>query len=159
MRKFYVFTILLCISLSGLKAQEAISASGGSTSGTGGSASYSAGQLVYTANTGTNGSVAQGVQQPYEISVVSRIEEFKGISLQCFAYPNPAKDFLTLKVECYEIKDLFYQLFDIKGKLLEIKRIEGFETSISMQSLVPSTYFLKVIQADKEVKTFKIVKN
>jgi len=124
--------------------------------------SYTVGQVVYTTNTGTNGSVAQGVQQPFEISVVTGIEEAKGITLQCSAYPNPTTDFLTLKVDAstsLSIQSMEYQLFDINGKLLENKKVEDDETSIVMSNLVPATYFLKIIQNNKEIKTFKIIKN
>jgi hypothetical protein len=68
---FLILLSTLTFSLSTIHAQEAIPAGGGNASGSGGSASYSVGQVVYTTNTGTNGSAAQGVQQPYEISVVS----------------------------------------------------------------------------------------
>jgi len=151
--------LLLGLGLTGLQAQEAIPASGGNASGSGGALSYSVGQLVYTTNTGTSGSVAQGVQQPYEISEVTGIEEVKGITLQCSAYPNPATDYVKLKVENYETKNLTYWLYDINGKLLESKKIDGSETFINMEILVPATYFLKVIDNNKEVKTFKIIKN
>ena len=89
---------LLAIGLTGLKAQQATTTSGGNASGSGGSASYSVGQVVYTTNTGAGGSVSQGVQQPYEISIVSGIEE-QGITLTCTAYPNPTTDYLTLKID------------------------------------------------------------
>ena len=72
--------LLLGLGLTGLQAQESVNATGGNASGSGGSASYSVGQVVYTNNTGTSGSVAQGVQQPFEISVVTGIEEAKGIN-------------------------------------------------------------------------------
>ncbi|MDA3912025.1 MAG: T9SS type A sorting domain-containing protein [Bacteroidales bacterium] len=150
--------LLLGLGLTGLQAQEAISASGGNASGSGGTASYSVGQIVYTTNTGTNGSVAQGVQQPFEISVVTGLEEAKGINLSVSAYPNPTTDFLNLKVENYDNANLSYQLFDISGKLLETKNITGNQTSIVMSNLVPATYFVKVILGNKEVKTFKIIK-
>ena len=71
--------LLLGLGLTGLKAQEAIPATGGMASGSGGSVSYSLGQLVYTTNTGTNGSVALGIQQPFEIFVVTSIEQAKGM--------------------------------------------------------------------------------
>jgi hypothetical protein len=152
---------LFGLGLTGLHAQEAIPASGGNASGSGGSASYSIGQMVFTTNTGTNGSVAQGVQQPFEISVVTSIDEAKDITLQCTAYPNPATDLLTLKIDAsikLSIQLISYQLFDVSGKLLESKKVEGSETRIAMSSLVPATYFLKVIQNNKEIKTFKIIK-
>ncbi len=51
--------LLLGLGLTGLHAQESVNATGGNASGSGGSASYSVGQVVYTTNTGTNGSVTQ----------------------------------------------------------------------------------------------------
>jgi len=151
--------LLLGLGLSVLHAQETISATGGNALGSSGSVSYSIGQVVYTTNTGSNGSVAQGVQQPYEISVVIGLEKAKGINLTCTAYPNPTTDFLTLKVESYDKENLSYQLFDINGKLLASKILLENEATISMTNLVPATYFLKVNQGVKEVKTFKITKN
>lgn len=151
--------LLLSLRLIGLHAQEAIPASGGNASGNGGSVSYSVGQMVYTTYTGTNGSIAEGVQQPYEISVVSGIEQTKNINLTCKVYPNPTSDFLILKVENYDNGNLSYQLFNISGKLLESKMLTGNEITISMENLVPATYFLKIINNQIEVKTFKIIKN
>lgn len=151
--------LLLGLGLTGLQAQEATLTTGGEASGSGGTVSYSVGQVVYFTNTGTTGSVAQGVQQPYEISVVTGIPEAKDISLSVSAYPNPTSDYLNLKVENYDNKNLSYQLFDINGKLLESKKIESNKTSIVMSNFVPATYFLKVTEGNKEVKTFKIIKN
>jgi hypothetical protein len=158
----YLTLLFLGIGLSGLRAQQAIPASGSDATGSGGSASYSVGQMVYTTNTGTNGSVAQGVQQPYEISVVTGINETKGITLQCSAFPNPTNDLLSLKIDVSATsgsQPINYQLYDNNGKLLVKNILENNETTISMKSFVPSTYFLKVIQGNKEVKTFKIIKN
>jgi hypothetical protein len=153
--------LLLCIVQTGLQAQTAVPASGYNASGSGGTVSYSVGQVVYSTTANANGSVAQGVQQPYEISVITGHEEAKGINLKISSYPNPTTDYLTLIVNVsssMNIQSLSYQLFDINGKLLETKKLEGNETSIVMSKLVPATYFLKVIQENKEVKTFKIIK-
>lgn len=151
--------LLLGLGLTGLQAQESVNATGGNASGSGGTVSYSVGQVVYTTNTGTNGSVEQGVQQPYEISVLTAIEQAKGINLSVSAYPNPTTDFLTLRIDEFEISNLSYQLYDMNGKLLQSKKITGNQTSIAMGNLVPANYFVKVIQGNKEVKTFKIIKN
>ncbi|MFA7401873.1 MAG: T9SS type A sorting domain-containing protein [Bacteroidales bacterium] len=150
--------LLLGLGLTGLQAQENINAGGGNASGSGGTVSYSIGQVVYTTNTGTNGSVAEGVQQPYEISVVIGIEEAEGINLSVTAYPNPTIDYLTLEVKDFELSTLHFQLFDMNGKLLQNKKLTDTETQIDMSSYVSATYFFKVIQDEKEVKTFKIVK-
>ncbi|MEI6817880.1 MAG: T9SS type A sorting domain-containing protein [Bacteroidota bacterium] len=151
--------LLLVLGLTELKAQVSLNASGGNAMGSGGSVSYSIGQTMYTTNTGTNGSVAQGVQQPFEISVVNGIEEAIGINLVCSAYPNPTKDNLTLKIEG-ELKMQYIALIcDLNGKLLGNNKIESNETNIAMNNFSAGTYFLKVMQNNKEIKTFKIIKN
>ncbi len=151
--------LLLGLGLTGLQAQTSVNATGTNASGSGGSASYSVGQLAYTTNTGTNGSVSEGVQQPFEISVVTGIEEAKGINLSVTAYPNPTTDYLTLSIADFDASKLSYQLYDMNGKLLQNEKITGNQTNIVMSNLVPATYFVKVIQGNKEFKTFKIIKN
>jgi hypothetical protein len=143
----------------GLQAQQVVTTSGGNASGSGGSASYSVGQVVYTTNGNSNGRVAQGVQQPYEIFIVTGIEEAKGISLEIMVYPNPATDFIKLKIENYDVQNLRYQLYDINARLLQDNKIVGNETDIVMSNYVSATYFLKVTDNNKVVKTFKIIKN
>ena len=82
----------------------------------------------------------------------------KNINLIVSAYPNPTTDFLTLKVENFSFDALSYQLYDSKGSLLENNKLKETETSIIMSKFVPNTYFLKVTQEKKEIKTFKIIK-
>ena len=151
--------LLLGLGLTGLQAQTSINATGGDATGGGGSATYSVGQVAYQTHTGTSGTVSEGVQQPFEISVVTGLEEAKGINLSVSAYPNPTTDYLTLSIAEFEISNLSYQLYDMSGKLLQNEKITGNQTSIVMSNLVPATYFVKVIQGSKEVKTFKIIKN
>jgi len=150
--------LLLGLGLTGLQAQESVNATGSDASGSGGSVSYSVGQAAYQTHTATNGSVVQGVQQPYEISVVTGIEEAKGINLSVTVYPNPTTNYLQLRVESEKLKDLSYQLYDKNGKLLQNEKISGNQTSIDMSNLISATYFVKVNQGNKEVKIFKIIK-
>jgi hypothetical protein len=152
-------SLLLVLVLTGLQAQESVNATGGSASGSGGTVSYTVGQVTYQTQTGTGGSAAQGVQQPYEISAVTAIEEAKGINLSVTAYPNPTTDYLTLSIVEFDISNLSYQMYDMNGKLLQNQKITGNQTSIVMSNLVPATYFVKVKQGIKEVKMFKIIKN
>ena len=161
MKKFNVAIVILCLSGFGstLQAQNAIPASGGNASGSGGTASYTTGQVVYTSHTGTNGSAAQGVQQPYEISVITAIEEAKDISLEIMIYPNPATDFIKLKIKNYEVQNLSYQLYDINGRLLQDNKIIAEETNIVMSNYLSATYYLKVTDNIKLIKTFKIIKH
>ena len=152
--------LFLGLGLTGLQAQTSVNATGGNASGSGGSASYSVGQLANTTNTGTNGPVSEGVQQPFEISVVTGIEEAKDIFLNVSAYPNPTTDYLELKVENLQLSELSYKLYDISGKVYQNKEIGNSITKIEMQNLPQGIYFIKVIDTkNKEFKTFKIIKN
>ena len=150
--------VLLATGLTGLQAQQAIPASGGNATGTGGTASYTVGQVVYTTVTGGGGSVAQGVQQTYEITVISGIESAKDISLSLVVYPNPAIDFLTLKIAGEVQLPLTASLYDLYGKLISTRKIESDETRIEMSNLAPATYFLKILGSVGAIKTFKIIK-
>lgn len=129
--------------------------------GTGGTVSYSIGQIVYTTNTGINGSVAQGVQQPYEISTTIGINETT-INLEMSVYPNPTANYLTLKTD--DNANLSYQLYDMQGKIIESKTVTAGSTTIKMEGLPKASYFLKVSNSEhpdsyREVKTFKVIKN
>jgi len=157
-----IVVLLLVLGLTELHAQEAFPATGGNASGSGGSVSYTIGQVFYITNTGITVSMSQGVQQPYEISEVTRIEETKEINLIIWVSPNPTTDFLQLKVDAsttFSIQSLSYQLFDIRGILLENKKLNDSETMIDMNNFVPATYFLKVIEKNRVFKNFKIIKN
>jgi len=148
----------LSFSFSSVSAQESLNTTGGNVLGSGGSVSYSIGQLTYQTYTGTNGSVSEGVQQPYEISIVTATELAKGVNLSISAYPNPTTDYLTLSIDELEISNLSFQLYDMKAKLLQNEKITDKHTNIVMSNLPTATYFVKVMQGSKEIKTFKIVK-
>jgi hypothetical protein len=140
------------------QAQESANASGGDASGSGGTVAYSVGQIVYTTNTGTTGSVGQGVQQLYEISIVLGMDNHS-INLELSAYPNPTTDYLKLNVGKAALSTLNFQLYDIGGKLIESRKIISITETIGMANLPSATYFLKVVNNNQEVKTFKIIKN
>ena len=105
--------LLLGLGLTGLQAQTSINTAGSKAAGSGGTISYSIGQIDYQTHTGTNGSVAEGVQQPYEISVVNATEETIDIKLSVSVFPNPATDYLTLEVKDTDYSKLRFQLFDM----------------------------------------------
>ena len=149
---------VLNLCLTGVNAQETVLSSGQEASGVGGFSSSSIGQLLYTTNEGSSGTVAQGVQQPFEISTTIGIDENE-ISLICTAYPNPTVNNLTLTVGSVINSNLSYQLMDIAGKTIESNTINSENTTIFMTDLPRATYFLKVTQGKSEMRTFKIIKN
>ncbi len=156
-RTFSIATGLL-LSIAAV-AQESVNASGGNATGSGGTVAYSIGQTVYTTLTGISGSVAQGVQQAYEIYALSVEETAFAVSLS--AYPNPTTENLTLQLSDYNNEKLAYQLFDMQGKLLNSGEVRSNQTEINTASLPPATYVIHVFNEanNNRVQSFKIIKN
>ena len=156
--KMLALLFLLGMSFSKLQAQETIVASGGNAVGSDGTASFSVGQVAYMYAAGSNGSVSQGVQQPFEI-VTLGVDDFPTITLAMLLYPNPTTSLVNLKIENLDTENLEYQLYDLQGKLLSNKKITQDETQINMESLASAIYLLKIFDSNKPIKTFKIIKN
>ncbi len=152
-----MMALLLFVAIKGF-SQENANAAGGNIAGVGGSVDYSVGQVVYTTNTGLDGSVSQGVQQPYAVTELLGAEN-PSISLVVKAYPNPTQNYLTLNVGNNEISNLTFQLIDVNGRLIENKKISNAIEVIDMEKLQAAVYFLKVARNNKEIKNFKIIKN
>jgi hypothetical protein len=157
--KKILFNLFMTHVAMNILAQEVISTAGNTASGSGGSVSYTVGQVFYTTNSGTSGSVSQGVQQPFEISVITFKENAKGISLSYLVFPNPTTDYLILKIEGEIQTQCIASLYDINGKLIENKKVNGNLTNIATSNLVPATYFLKLTNNGMEIKSFKIIKH
>ena len=151
-KKAIASVALLLLGLGGLYAQEALITTGGEVTGTGGTASYSIGQVSYTSITGVNGSLTQGIQQPYEIFTTTGINE-TSFNL----YPNPTTNQVTLKTNDHT--SLSYRLYDMLGKIIETKGVSSNSTHINLEVVSIGFYFLSVVKNNQIVKTFKIIKN
>ncbi len=159
--RFYLAGVLFVLTgaISTLHAQKAIPASGGTIAGSGGSVSYTVGQVAFTTITGTGGTLTQGVQQPYEIAVISGIDEAGGITVECAVYPNPANGFVYLKIVNYPLDDLTYQLYNFEGQLTGNEIVTSQITAIPLEGLQSGGYILRITDNKKEIKVFKIIKN
>ena len=158
MKHFTKVLIAFCLFGYGtiIQAQYSLSAAGGDA-GAAYTVSYTVGQILY-ATYGATGTINQGVQGPYEISVVTGNTETSEIILEASVYPNPTTGFLNLKIEGYKTDDLSFRLIDMNGNLFQADKVEGNETLIQMGNIKSGTYLLKISENNKEVKTFKIIK-
>lgn len=154
----YLLKLTLILSTCTIFGQQQPVSSGGEATGAGGKVSYSVSQIAYTYVHGTTSSVSQGVQQAFEISTLGG-DEYPLISLEMSLYPNPTTSTVTLKTADFSTEIYRYQLFDIAGKQIFNKQILISETAINMSDLPNAIYFLKVINQNKTIKTFKIIKN
>lgn len=153
-RPFIYLAVGLIVSMH-LGAQDAFGTTGGDTSGSTGSEAFSAGLLVYTEITGPGGSATQGIQFSHELYVINVREDIIGISLN--VYPNPSSDQLMIQLIGRETYD--YQMFNSLGmKLLSGKVLEGV-TQLQVADLPAGLYLLDILQKNKSIKTYKIIKN
>lgn len=155
MKKIH-FTIISTILGLGLQAQNTIPTSGGEATGSG-TVSYTVGQLVSNMNTGSYGTVTQGVQQTIEFIVLSN-PELTSLTLKAATYPNPTTDYIVLALTNTTLTELSYTMFDLQGGLVTKGKVQQETTRIAMENLAMGVYILKINQNNNELKTFKIIK-
>lgn len=134
-------------------------ASGGEALGSGGTVSYSIGQVTYETNSGSDGNLNQGVQQPFEIFVILSNPEFISDLTKITLLPNPAVNTVVLSVsDMNNFVGAIYNLTDITGKIIEKGNINSKDTSLDVSTLPGAYYFLNVFQNNKAIKSFKLLK-
>jgi hypothetical protein len=153
-----LLVVLLFFTAHVLSAQESIAVSGTTATGSGGSSSYSVGQVFYSTNTSSAGSVSQGVQQSVVVSTLSNPELTK-LNLKAVTYPNPSTDYVVLSLSDASLENLTYALYDLQGRLVTQNKVLQADTRIDLQVLGAGTYVLQVQQNNKQLKSFKIIKN
>lgn len=157
--------VLVSFLMNSLQAQVTLPAAGGEFAGKGGSVSITFGQVACSSYGSVNGSMEQGVQNSYDIVIDSgsvntlETKETLKSDLLLTVFPNPTTDQLVLKIKNFNHQDLIYKLFDINGKLLMSGKILNAMTPIGMHNYLPSAYFLTIIENNKELMTYKIIKN
>ena len=149
---FYLFIWYL----PSVYAQKDFVAAGGEARGAGGRSSFSIGQIYFSDIINNNGSVAQGVQQPYEIFILKGEDE-KGIQLSFSIYPIPATGFITLKVDKGKIENLTYVVNDDLGRIIIQKKLVDVETRITLTKLDNKVFFVRVLKNNLEIKCFKVL--
>ena len=160
MKKFIIFTILLCVA-GIVAAQSAIVPVGGDASSSSGSVSYTVGQIAVqtAANSSGSISVAEGVQQPYEIQAVG-VDDYPQITLNAVVYPNPTENLAQLKLNGFEIPSdsLRATIYDSRGKLLQVIPVTDDLTSFQIGQYATGTYYLELRDGKRVLKAFKVVR-
>lgn len=155
----HFFCVIFCLatsSISGAVAQNATVSAGGTATGSGGSLTYTVGQIADQKVDGSGQYIIEGVQQPYEIQIVG-VDNYPNISLNAMVYPNPTIGNVSLKITGMDIVGEV-KVYDVNGKYLLSKEIEGELTDISLSSLAQGTYFVNVYDKQRMLKSFKVVK-
>ena len=152
-KKIYT-TLIFFLCLPCIYSQEACTSACADATGIGGTVNFSVGQVGYTCE-GTNISISQGVQQAKQIPFATIV----GINLRISIYPNPTTGILYVEVKNNDYPGLQFQLYDLNGKLLESKNAAANQTGFVMKYLAAGTYILQITENNKQVRSFKVIKN
>ncbi len=160
--KRHAFFIIPLFLLAGFaSAQSAIVPVGGDAQSNGGSVSYTVGQIAVQTASNSNGSVsvAEGVQQPYEIMTVG-VDDYPQIALNAVVYPNPTENLAQLQLNGFEIPagGLRATLYDGTGKRLQTLPVTDDLTPFQIGQYATGTYYLEVRDEKRILKTFKIIR-
>ena len=155
-----VIIFLLC--MGGVTfAQSAIVPVGGDAQSNSGSVSYTVGQIAVQTSANSDGSVsvAEGVQQPYEIQAVG-VDNYPQITLNAVVYPNPTENLAQLQLNGFEIPagGLRAILYDGSGKQLQTLTVTDDLTSFQIGHYATGTYYLEVRDGKRVLKTFKVIR-
>lgn len=156
-KKIMIGIVILALGLGRVSAQQNTNSSGGENTGNGGIVSFSLGQIAYTAHESSTISLIAGVQQPYEITVLTSISN-PLIDFELKVYPNPTTGYLTLLTEATLKDTIDYRLTDMNGIVIMNGEIISNSTNIFLENIPISTYFLSITNKRKVIKTFKIIK-
>jgi len=139
-------------TIASIQAQQTTATAGGDASGSGGSFSYSIGQVVYIYNYGSDLIVAQGVQQPYEISTILGSDNYQ-INLMMQTYPNPTKDVLFIDNGNYQAMSGYsIKIVSLAGTVVYNQPITSQQVQISMnQFTTKGLYIAQIIDSNNAI--------
>ncbi|MDX6745916.1 MULTISPECIES: T9SS type A sorting domain-containing protein [unclassified Polaribacter] len=156
-KHFYPLVLVLFFAFN-ISAQNVLLSSYGESKNNTGQVSYSVGQIInnVTSSSGKS-SISTSIQQPYEVFKVLNADNNSIVQL-IQPFPNPTKDILNIKVNNFTKGSLKYQLYNIKGAMVDSSTIDSSLSLISMKNKAIGFYFLKIINNQNLVQIFKIVK-
>ena len=158
MKIHFLIILFFTVTAHQVNAQNSIVTSGGNAKGTSGSVDYSIGQVAYKHVSAASGSVNIGVQQPFEVIVLG-VDHFPTIVLEMSLFPNPATEYVILKIEDLKTDNLICRLMDVFGKQISETKISKSETQLFLDNLNTASYILNIIRNDQIIKSFSIIKN
>ncbi len=153
--KLKILFLLIFIAFnSKLNAQVAINTSYGNQVSETGEITYVVGQWVYSPffNTDEKKEAQKIIKKSTSPASV--------LNLEFEIYPNPTSDNITISISDFNNVKLYYQLFNIEGKLLLQNEITDFKTILSLKPYESSMYFLQLIDQNNNISNqTKLIKN
>lgn len=150
-----IFIFILASSSALCIAQNAVLSAGGDASNASGSVSYSIGQTFDVHTAGANGTIHEGVQQPYEFFTVTVHESH--LDLNLVVYPNPTLHTLTLQAAQF-IPDLTLCIYHQNGQLIFESAMLSSAMPIDASGWAAGSYFLRISDKLNNTSNYTIIK-
>lgn len=97
-----------------------------------------------------------GFLQP--VLIVSSIGPDDDLPFEIKAFPNPTNGCVEVELKESPTSNITFSLYDAGGRKLLHIHPENSKTRIDLGSYANGLYLLKVLQAEKEITTFEIIK-
>ena len=118
---------------------------------------WSIGELLTESYSDDQNLLTQGFHQgKYIITTTKQIPD---IQFEISAFPNPAADYVQVKIGSEKFENLRFSLSDINGKILQTGKFIEDQQQINLTGKAEGTYLLAILSNKAIVKTFKIVKS
>ena len=153
------FLIIVVFSLGfhrSSEAQSSINSAGGDASGPAGSVAFSIGQVATDFESTSAGTMAEGVQHPFDAFMTSIPTMDSGAVFSL--YPNPVAGDLIVTTEHMLNGSYTYRIIDVQGKAGATGILKASSTVIKTADLDEGTYFLDVRSDSGYRLTMKFIK-
>lgn len=155
--RFFSILLFTTLPFQHIICQNTSIVSAGNTINNFGSISYTVGQLFNNNHSADGIDIIQTIQFPIELNSTLTTSTLN-LDIQVSVYPNPSKKNIVLNVQNYSTNNLNYKLYNAKGQLLSIQKINTANTYINLQALASAMYYLKIYAHNQLIQTFKIIK-
>jgi hypothetical protein len=150
-----IIALLLC-ALHVQGQQQVVSSAGNFHSNASGSVSWTLGELAIETLTTANNVLTQGFQQSR--LTVTGFGDLPILDYEIVVFPNPASDHIIIRTDKEQHENLHYQLYDLSGRIILQNKILETETTIPVNHLRSAVYLLRIIEGNRQVRAFKVVK-
>jgi hypothetical protein len=121
--------------------------------------SWSLGEVATETYGNENTLLTQGFHQ-YSYTITS-VNEPTVTDLKINVFPNPSNDFVTVQISqsTQQLVNYSIVLTDLQGKQLMNQVLSGDNLRLNLSELAVGSYFIIVLEADRTLQTFKILKS
>lgn len=149
---------LLLLTATATLAQQVVASSGNSGSISGYKIDWTLGEPVIETITGSTHKLTQGMHQTKLLATAICQQEVPGLEVK--VYPNPTENMLKIEVIQTGNEHFQYELTDITGRKMLLRKSFFNTGEINMDNYVPGIYIIRVFNLKHgNEKVFKIIKN